>query len=74
MRLGRLEWPRPGDGPPIALRAMASEVAAKRGLDPAEVREQAGVLWRQAAEAGALGNAEDLARFLKANRWTAWRG
>lgn len=73
-RVGRLERPRPGDGPPVALRPVAERVAAERGLDPGEVWAQAGVLWERAARAGALGSAEELERFLAGERGAAWPG
>ncbi len=73
-RVGRLERPRPGDGPPLALRAVAAEVAADRGLDPGELWEQARILWHEAARAGALDSAGDLDRFLAADRGAGWRG
>ena len=73
-RVGQLERPRPGDGPPVALKAVAAEVAAELGLNPAEVWAQAGVLWREATEAGALGSGEDLERSLGARGGSAWRG
>ncbi len=65
-RVGRLERPRPGDGPPLALRAPAAAVAAERGLDPAEVLAEARAVWDRAARAGVLGGAEELAAFLAA--------
>ncbi len=73
-RVGRLERPRPGDGPPLALRAAVAEVAAERGLDPAAVWEEAGVLWERAAEAGVLGSTKELERFPAADGGAAWRG
>lgn len=73
-RVGRLERPRAGDGPPLALWRVTEEVAAERGLDPAEVWAEAGVVWREAAKAGALGSTEDLERVLAADGRAAWRG
>lgn len=63
-RVARLERPLPGGSLPAWARAMATEVAEERGLDPtAVVRESEGILARAEA-AGVLGSADALAAFL----------
>ena len=67
-RVGRLEGPLPGGRLPEWARAVAAEVAAEEGLDPAEVVREAEAILARAEKAGVLGDAEGLARFLAAER------